>query len=431
MIGVRRLMASAAAGLVACGAALAGAVATHAAVPACTSATLAPLTAQRLDTNITLQASSAGCDLPQYEYFVQPPGGSWGAVTGWTGTPFVWHPGHGAATGIYGIGVWAREVGSSATYEAYYLGTVTVKSDACDAVELTATTQYSPPWSLQATAHNCINPNYEWWALPPGGKWTLVGGWQTANTFTYDPPTHSGNWQLGVWVREGGTGSGYEAYALTMGYTSGCPWAIATTMQDLAVAGYTVSISAATYTGCAAPVAPLYEFWARSPSGTWSVQQPYSPTAWWNWSTADLAPGTYQYGLWVKQSTSGAAYDDYGIGTVTLLSGACTGAAIDNGNLPSPQPWRVTVSFNASFDTTQPSGCGGPLTLFRFWQYRPDTATWKIVQDWSQSSTFAWDTTGLPAGPIRIGVWIKERANTPFGPAYDTYAITTFWDSGG
>jgi hypothetical protein len=47
------------------------------------------------------------------------------------------------------------------------------------------------------------------------------------------------------------------------------------------------------------------------------MQRPYGGASW-SWSTAGLASGTYQVGVWARQAGSTNSYDAYFIGTYTL-----------------------------------------------------------------------------------------------------------------
>jgi hypothetical protein len=66
--------------------------------------------------------ATGGCDVTDtatYQFWQQPPGGSWSMVQDWSTSPtFNWNT-TGDATGTYNFQVWARNHGSSASYEAY------------------------------------------------------------------------------------------------------------------------------------------------------------------------------------------------------------------------------------------------------------------------------------------------------------------------
>ncbi len=69
--------------------------------------------------------------------------------------------------------------------------------------------------------------------------------------------------------------------------------------------GTSVQLSA-TSTGCSSP---QYEFWIQGPGGAWTIVQGYSSSSTFNWSTAGLPPGTYNFDVWVRQSGSTASWE--------------------------------------------------------------------------------------------------------------------------
>jgi hypothetical protein len=49
-------------------------------------------------------------------------------------------------------------------------------------------------------------------------------------------------------------------------------------------------------------------------------------------------------------------------------------------------------------------------------------STWQLVQGYSTSATYDWNTSGAPAGTIYFGVWVKD-AGSPTG-SFDANAST-------
>ena len=216
--------------------------------------------------------------------------------------------------------------------------------------------------------------------------------------------------------------SGYDSYALTTAFYGACQVAIGSA-QPFVQPGSQADISA----GILQPPClfnPLFEFWLRPPGGAWRVTRPYSTEGWWTWTTGESPPGVYQYGLWVKESTSSQAYDGYFIGSIQLLRPDCTEASITNVTA-SPQAPGTMVTFSVSA-----SGACATRGKSEVWMLPPGSSTWKIANPYSTyvfgPPKYDWTTTGLPAGPYQVGVWVKQPllGDTK---AYDAYAITTFW----
>ena len=65
---------------------------------------------------------------------------------------------------------------------------------------------------------------------------------------------------------------------------------------------------------------PRYQFWILAPGGSWTVAQPYSSNATFNWNTSALPAGGYRYSVWARDASSAAGYDAYLPGTSYTLS---------------------------------------------------------------------------------------------------------------
>jgi N-acetylmuramoyl-L-alanine amidase/Fibronectin type III domain len=71
-------------------------------------------------TQVTFNASS-GCDNPEYQFGVMPPGGTFAIKRPYGGgATWTWDT-SGLAPGMYQVAVWARQVGSTAAYAAYFV----------------------------------------------------------------------------------------------------------------------------------------------------------------------------------------------------------------------------------------------------------------------------------------------------------------------
>jgi hypothetical protein len=364
---------------------------------------------------VTFTAITTTCNSPQYEFFLQPPGGSWTAQTAYGGATWAWNT-TGLTAGVYGVGVWVHQTGSSSSYDAYWLGTYTLATTPCSSVSLSTVTAPPQPagTSIPFTATGCAGSEYRFWMLPPGGSWTMQRDYG-ASTLTWNTPgLAAGTYQLGVWARQPGSSNSYDAYAFTtfeIGSgtcnSAGLSPGVATPQAP----GATVTFTG-TSNGCAIP---LYEFWLLRPGGGWQILQAYSPLATWSWDTTGWPVGTYQVGVWAKASASSATHDAYFIGTYQLSVGPCASAGISS-NPTSPQLPGGSVMFTATA-----SGCSA--AQYELW-ILPPGGSWSAAVPYTTGTTFSWPTTGLARGPYQIGVWAKQTGSSNL---YDTYAILTFW----
>jgi hypothetical protein len=167
----------------------------------------------------------ANCDTPQYKWWVRDPAGHWTVVKDYSSTAtYAWAT-TGRVAGTYQLGVWARQGGSAASYQAYSFMTLTLinpqpTNSACNFVNvLPGMASPEPPGTsiyFTAVFGGCSVPDFQFWVLPPGGTWTIVQPYGPSNQYVWDTTGLSpGPWEIGVWVRQGGSKARYEAFAFT------------------------------------------------------------------------------------------------------------------------------------------------------------------------------------------------------------------------
>jgi hypothetical protein len=74
--------------------------------------------------------------------------------------------------------------------------------------------------------------------------------------------------------------------------------------------------------------------------------------------------------------------------------------------------------------TAVAAGCTNPNPLYEFWFL--DGSNWRVVQGWSTTATWTWNTTGAPLGTQHFGVWVRDAASAGVNSTtlgrYDAYA---------
>jgi hypothetical protein len=427
---MRKMVGGAMAVLIAALAWQGGATSAHAATTACTSASMASNAPAPPGAVVTFTAISTGCSTPEFKFFLETAGGAWVAKTGY-GAPSSWTlDTTGYVAGVYGVGFWVRQMGSTAAYEEYWIGTFTLSLVVCESATLTyqAPTEPAPAGTVvtfNAAATVCPAPQFRFWLTGPGRDWTLVRDWGGAS-WTWDTSRWfaDGVYQVGVWARQPSSPNAYDTFAITTYYVgpfvlnAGCNAAsIYFTPATTTAPGTDVALSGSSNCNNA-----IFAYWLKPPGGDWvratSYIQPQPGQV--TWTTTGLDDGTYEVGLWSKDSTQPASvpYDTYFIQTYQLAVGRCSAVAIGPQGLTSPPPLMVNFGSGAS-------DCSAPI--FQFWVLPPNSSAWRIVQAYGPSNGFTLDTTGLAPGPYRIGVWVRQNNSSV---AYDSYAIMTYWVGG-
>jgi spore germination protein YaaH len=386
-------------------------------------------------TAVTLTATG-GCPdpSPQYQFWVLAPGAtSWQLGQAYSTTPaFNWSTA-GLGAGSYRFSVWVRDANStgisgnqSGTWDAYNNDTVySLKSTVCSTLSASASPA-SPQAvgtsvTLAALAGNCPNPFYQFWVLPPGGNaYQLAQAYSSNASYTWSTSgIVPGTYRFSIWARDAGdTGAYGNQFGRWDTYNNNLVYTLTTCSSMQASAsrssqagiGSTVTMSARAL-GCPDPN-PLYQFWVLPPGGSaYQLGQAYSTSPNFSWSTAGLTPGTYRISIWARDANSSGAYgnqagrwDAYNNDILYTLT-TCSGLQMTvSPASPAAHGTSVTV-------TAQASGCPDPNPQYQFWVLAPGATAYQLVQAYSASSTFTWNTTGLAPGSYRFSVWVRDASS--------------------
>lgn len=273
-------------------------------------------------TAVAVTGAATGCPNPSYEFWLQPPGGTWYVARPYsTSATFNWST-VGARVGTYRFSVWARDASSPGTsgsgantYDAFSAVPYSVNSPSCPAITTTSapdsTANVSTPVTITGAATGCATPLYEFWLLPPGGVWRIVQGYTSSATFKWSTNGYAaGSYRFSVWARDPGSSAAYDSFSAFQYQLTVVPCTATSAIPSpvtSATVGTPVTVTGAA-TGCPTP---LYQFWLLPPGGIWTVVQPYSTSATFTWSTTSRPPGTYRFSVWARDASSSASYDAF------------------------------------------------------------------------------------------------------------------------
>jgi hypothetical protein len=173
--------------------------------------------------NVTLIASYSACSNPEFKFLVLAPGSStWVFKTGYTvSSTYSWNT-TGAVQGVWQIGVWVRQSGSTASYQTYAIGTYSLVTPYCTSavMGITATATTTLDLSFTASATGCGTPEFEWWELAPGAStWVMVQpytlGSGGGNLFQIVLGVPKGIYQFSAHAKQAGSSHKYDTYAVT------------------------------------------------------------------------------------------------------------------------------------------------------------------------------------------------------------------------
>jgi spore germination protein YaaH len=321
--------------------------------------------------------------------------------------------------GLRGVGIWNLNYGGGAT-ELW--SALAGHFRRCTGATVTANPSSPQPAGTQvqvtASSATCVNPLYQFWIRPATGTWTMVQDYSSANTFTWTKTTPAGGYYVGVRVRDAASTLVFDSVA-SIAYTLTSSPCTAVTLSGAPaspqLSGTPVTFNAS---GTCPNPNPLYEFWARwQGSSTWHLLRGYSTSPAYNWNSAGAAAGTEYFGVWVKDAgSSTSTFDAYLSMPYTVTAPACASVTV------SAVPSSVAHGSGAHVTVTgAAAGCSHPNPLYEFWMRPASSSTWTLIQSWSTSATYDWNSTGAQPGTVYFGVWTRDAASTN---AYDAVAGT-------
>jgi hypothetical protein len=180
-----------------------------------------PPSPQQPGTPVTFSATASGCPNPQYEFWVQAPGGPWTILQAYgAASSATWNT-TGLATGTYYFDAQVRQSGSGAGFEAHLSPNPSYVLQAgppCTSVAWNAPNPASPQKAgtsvtFSATAAGCPNPIYEFWIQAPGGSWTILQAYSASTTATWNTTGLApGIYYFDVHVKQSGSSADWESH---------------------------------------------------------------------------------------------------------------------------------------------------------------------------------------------------------------------------
>jgi spore germination protein YaaH len=298
---------------------------------------------------------------------------------------------------LRGIGIWTLSYGGGAQ-ELWDL--INLKFGQCSqaAIQAGLTTPQIPGTAVTFTGSALCagTAQYRFWMQPPGGAFSVVQDYGSADTWTWDTTGQAlGTYTFQVDARNLGN-TGLDTYARTGFRLALC----VTPMLSATPASPSLPANAITVTATVTcQGTPEYRFLVQPPSGSWSIAQDYGSSSTFAFNHTALPYGDYNIGVHVRTAGTTVAYESYTSIPYSVRSCVSTSLSTDK---TSPQPTGTAVVLTGA------ATCDG-TPQYRF-MVQPPGGSWSVVRDFAATPTFSW-VSGAPAGAYNLEVDARS-ANT-------------------
>jgi hypothetical protein len=248
-----------------------------------------------------------------YRYSVEK--NAWQMVQNFSASnTYTWTPSWGDE-GNYVIQVWARNAGSSATYDAW-LGTNPFELQRAP-IELTTTTAFpAPPGTAVRWTASVSNPSaqveYQFFVYSQAtGTWAVARPYSTTASFTWTPAA-AGTYLVQVWARRIGSTAAYDQwrgseYLEVKSSPAGIHSLTSSTSSPRV--GTPVTWTAIGKGGSASPL--QYAFYLYREGTGWTMLRGYGTSNTFTWTPTSSDVGTYLVQVWVRSNGSTATYEGW------------------------------------------------------------------------------------------------------------------------
>ena len=373
----------------------------------------------------TCSASDAEDDPIVYRFFVQPSGGSWSIVQGWSGTnSWSWTP---SVAGTFNVACHVRDgkhagvSGWDDHKEAYGYSVLSappnnppvISSLTPDKASGSQVVGTAILWTCSASDAENDPILYRFFVRPAGGSWSVVQDWSASNTWSWTP-TSAGSYDIACHVRDGKHHgpSGWDDHKEAYGYSvlsvpPNNPPVISSLTPDKAsgsqVVGATITWTCSATDAESDPI--VYRFWNRPNGGAWTMTRDWSASYVWVWTPT--AAGSYDVACHVRDGKHAGVngWDDhkeaYGYSVLSAPPNSPpTLSSLTPDKVSGSQVAGSTITWTCSATDTE----NDPIVYRLFLQ--PAGGSWSIVQDWSGTNTWAWTPSG--AGTFNVACHVRD-----------------------
>jgi hypothetical protein len=248
------------------------------------------------------------------------------------------------------------------------------------------------------------NYEYKFWLRNPDGQWAMLQDYSSSPNYDWNTAGFVGTSYMQVWVRNAGSTEAYQvydSYCCVVSADANPPTSVSlsSNLPNPQIEGTIVTFSAEVTGGSGSYE---YKYYLCNPDGQWSMVQDYSSSPNYTWNTTGFF-GTSYLQVWVRNAGSTDAYQVWKSTQFSTDMNQPTSVSLSS-NIASPQPEGTIVTFSAEV-----TGGSGSYE-YKYYLCSPD-GQWSLVQDYSSSPNFSWNTTGF-VGTSHLQVWVRNEGSS-------------------
>ena len=308
------------------------------------------------------------------------------------------------------LGTSPTQAGDNFTYQGTTCTTINYTADKASPQQSGTIIRFT------ASSPACTAPEFKFYVQLADGTWTLGQDYDGASFVWNTAGLPAGTYHIDVWVRQMGSSAPFEAFVnnpYTLITFVPCAGAALTPDKASPQPVGTVVTYTASATGCSQPV---YTWYFQVPGGNWYIAKNPSPDPTLTWNTTGAAPGTYKIDVWISQNGSTTPHETFILINYTLVVPPPCATAGYSADKATPQQTGTIVTFTATS-----TGCPNPDYK---WYVQLANGTWTLAQGYSSSTTFVWNTAGLPVGTYHVDLWARQHGDSTDPEAFSNNTYT-------
>jgi hypothetical protein len=318
----------------------------------------------------------------------------------------------------YAFKVYMRSSGSSNEVEASEYVEYTLSSPLMPAADVTLSASPASPQLVNTSVTFTAvasggTGSYEfkfWRKAPAAARYTMVQDYSYSNTLAWDTQGASpGTYTIMVYAKNAGSEDTVEAIkAMSMTYSVVAATPVSgVTLEPNAPSPHLIGTPVAFTAAASGGTGTVeYKFLRKAPGAAiYTIEQDYSSDGTWSWNAGPGEAGTHTIQVHARSVGSAASYE----ANKTLAYSVVVDAPVAKVILRSSPTGSQFVGSPVTFTAVASGGTG--TYECKFLKKAPGAAAYVMVQDYSNSDHWDWDTTEEAIGTHTVLVYVRNAGS--------------------